>query len=544
MKKINFIYIIPILFISIIFHKQLFDISWTTFNFADNWGYFYGIYKIKDMLLSWEIPSLVSPLYQFVFLTLWEHINNILLFNLVVFLSIFLWWMWAYKLFLHISNNNTLGSIIGATFFSFSSLVIYANWFNLLWFTWIPFLLHSLILWKKKNIFIFSMLLNLSWHYFLLLNTFLILSFFIYDIFLNKNYKQILKKKFIIFLSFLIPMWIYYLWFISWIKEDIDASTIIKAFSLEDQNFDLKYLFIPNNHNFITNTYWPLLDKDFFNRLIYSLYIWIIWLIVFLYSILVKKHDYINKYYYLFIIIFIFSILFLAWNNLYLWNIKIFEYMPFDIFQILWIDWIFRKPYYFFYLLTFAIWWIIAINFKLNHFWYKQEILIIIAILISLWIVLENNFSFSRSTHAYKNYDFEEHLEKSWNILSLPNTWYSVNKNCFLLIEKGFKCVEYPDDSVPIVWNKYDFLFDSCVMSELLLRPNKSDCINNKNFFQKENISQILLFKKDYIVFFFYESDGTFDNYYLRTKNIIENYNKIFQKKYENDYYIIYNIIK
>lgn len=531
----NYHYLIPVIFIVLVFHKQFFHPFSSTFNFADNWGFLSQISQLRQYFV-WEISvnfwTITTPLYSYLLAIGWYFVSDIFLFNILYFLHIFIAWIWSYNLFYKISGNKN-NSILWATIFSFNSLTIYWNWFNLMWYCWIPFLIDALFFNKEKkywNIILYSMLLILSWHYFLLTFFLILLSFIIYHLINKSINKSFFKVIFFSTIWAIFSAWVYIIpLFLT--KNVSSTQTYANINKIEVWSIDIKDIITPNSFNFITDSYSKHIPlyKWWFR---YSIYFWIIWIILIIFGLFNTKKNNFSKYYY--ILWALSFILFLGWSLYFFWY-KLFSPLPFSIFDKLWLSGIFRKSAYFFYLLAFVAWYIVSVS-KLNF----SKIL---TVLIALWIVLENNFSFYRAEHIYEDYKVEW-LERNRVVFALPNTNYSMGKYRYILSENWYYVTDYPDWVTPYLTWDYDNIKNDCFMSDLLNLKSNYNCKNklfpNIDFFYNKNISDIIVFKNHLITYFFYDSWKDPNNDYYNVVSKINQYPQFFIKKLDTPHYTIY----
>lgn len=544
-KKEYFIFFLLTFFLFLCFYKQILDPFNVSFNFADNWWYFSQSQDIYNYFFwSWvDFPLLVAPLYQLLFAALIK-INYVFLFNVVYIWGIALARYGMYR-FLRCLWSSCARSIIWATIFAFNSLTIYANWFNLSWLIWIPFFAHHLL--KGRSYYklgIYSMLLILSGHYYIMLWWILLCSYIVLSTY---NYTRKIsngnesKKIFISILWFL-------LWSIFYIVPIFLFSSLweLRQASLRNQIQSTVYkdpytLTIPNNQNFITNTYLPFIYKDDW-QLRYSHYYWLVFWLIFLYSMVRyfyrKKPTNTNTTFAL-LVSFISLSFFLGQELVIGWFVLWWWLMPFDIFQYLWVWWIFRKSVYFFYTLTFGLALLIV---QVNK---KHTISTLLAVIISFALVLENNMNFDRDVQFNMSFDYDLLWSSHGSILSLPNSWFNIWRHKYIFGKKNIDIFHYPDLTIPWKQERFKDQYSSCKIRELLL-INWGTCdhspIDMSAFFNQNNITHIVLFKHKYPKRFFYSAWKN-DNLFSRTRdNIEKNYWWLLFSIFENNNYIVYQL--
>lgn len=532
----NYIFIFPFLFAFVVFYKQILNPFEVTFNFADNWGYLSQIANVREYFLSdFDIPfwHTVIPLYTYLIAFLWYFVSDVFWLNFFYIWNILLAWFGSYRVFYFLSQNKAT-SFLGATLFAFNSLTIYANWINLMGLWFLPFIFYYILKWEKFKIFLFSILFLLSGHYYFLLLFVFILIYIIY-ILINKEFKINFMNLLTVLFATIVSILIYIfpvLYF--WTSENIQNYSQINKIDI--WYIDLIELFVPNSFNFITYTYWNKL-YGFDSGLKYSYYFWILTFLLLVYSFFHYIKDKSNKIIKFFLIGFIVSLLFFLWWKLVVFWQEIIWFLPFRFVEIFWLQWVFRKSAYFFYILSFFAWWIIAILFRKTKMF--------IAIFISFWIILENNFSFDRGIHINKEYNFDLISKKS-KVLVLPNTGYSIGKFKYNFYNNAIKVIDYPDSTIPFWSWQYENLEKSCFISNLLFLI-EDECNNYTEreileFFEMEKIDYIVLFKTHQVVYFFSDSWNEPNHYFEITNEKIKKYSNIFKNIMENKDYIIYKI--
>ncbi len=540
MKKYGH-YAIPFILVSIVFYKQILHPFTFTFNFADNWGHLFHSVRIREIFASGnfsEIGTIVVPLYTYLFAFLWQFVSEIFLMNVVYIGHIVLAWIGAYKLFFSLSKNKN-NSLLGATIFALNSLTIYANWYNLMGLCWIPFVVYYLLQEQKSfwKILIFSVVLMLSGHYYILSLWVIYLSFLLYHIFYTKKTISFLKQSlFPVILAFILA-WVVYILPIFLVPDGLgDLQNANESNKVIVKSADVVSLFLPNQFNPITDSYGHFFS-DFNWPLRYSYYFGILTILLFLGSIFVgwkkKKNSSLYSY---FVLLAIVSFIMYCGAGLRIWSYEIIPFLPFKLSEVFWLSGIFRKSVYFFYILAFALWWMVALsNIRIKS--------LFIVLLLCLWITLENNFSFTRPVHIYEDFSFTK-LEKQWKILALPNTSYSITKRKYILSRRGYDVFLYRDASVPREKNKYLYFKEDCLLHSLVSRKQKctSGYAPNLSILKKENVRQIILFKRHQIVYFFRDSWNNPNGYYKSTKKILDAYPTFFIPKEENEDYVIYDV--
>lgn len=533
------LFLIPFLGVAIVFPEQFFHIGSVTFNFADNWGYLTKIQQMRDFFFAWiwHIPMIVAPLTSWFCMGVGIWIPDVMLINLIILGSIIWAWIGAYNLFLRMWWY-TATAIVGASIFAFNSLTLYANWFNLVGYMWIPFFVSALFfetrLWK---IYLFGCLLALSGHYFLLFFLGILLVYSIWFFFIKKRY----STRWILFHG------LFLIWSLSiiWIMYSIplflrDLGGSLVQFSTENRisiiPLDMLELIRPNNQNFITNTYlWVFWNDPWILR--YSAYFWIITVLISIHAFFSARKNYTS----FFILLFILSVILFLGSSLQIGWYSILPFLPFQIIDWFWLSGIFRKSVYFFYLIAFSLGGLIA----LSGIFRTQKIIIVL--LITLGIILENTVSFSRPVHTYEPLDRSK-ISWSGTVLALPNTGYSVSKFRFLFHEIDRKVWEYPDVTIP--WGE-NFAEDhglDCFSRSLIFpdSPTQTECqwtnmLPHRKFWETNMIDTIVLFKKWYTEYFFNEAK-TIGPPYTDALEKIRYYRDLFPTVYEDEMVIVFRV--
>lgn len=533
------LFLIPLFGVAIVLPEQFFHIGSVTFNFADNWGYLTKIQQMRDFFFAWTwyIPMIVAPLSSWFCMGVGIWIHDVMLINLIILGSIIWAWIGAYHLFLRIGWYSST-AILGATVFAFNSLTLYANWFNLVGYMWIPFFVSALFfetrLWK---IYLFGCLLALSGHYFLLLFIVIVLVYYAWFFGIERRWSMrwlMLHSVFLI--GSLSVIWITY--GVPLFLRDLGGSLV--QFSAENRisiiPLDMLELIRPNNQNFITNTYlWIFWNDPWVPR--YSAYFWIITLLLSIWGLFSPR----KPLRWFFLLLFFFSlILFLGWSLQVGWY-SILPFLPFQIIDWFWLSWIFRKSVYFFYLIAFSLWGLIA----LSGVFRTQKIIIVL--LLSLGIMLENTVSFSRPVHTYEPL-VRSAIPWTGTVLALPNTGYSVSKFRFLFHEIGRKVFEYPDVTIPGGENFAEDHGLDCFSRSLIFPDSRThrECqwtniLPNRKFWETNMIDTIVLFKKWYTEYFFYEAK-TLGPAYTNLLWKIRHFGDLFTKVYEDEMVIVYSV--
>ncbi len=533
-------YMIPFLLVVLVFYKQILHPFSVTFNLSDNWWYLLKSVFVRDLIfsqhsLAWLKPVMV-PLYTYSFAMLGKFVSEVFLLNITYILQIILARFGSYKLFFKVSNNKNT-SIIGATIFSFNTLTLYANRYNLMWLCWIPFLAFYLLEYKNNfwKIFMISILLFLSGHYYVLLWGIIYVSFIMYHIFYTKKLLSFISHTIAPFLcATLFSGLIYAIPYI--INPDNITSTynFSQLNKLEKEPVDLLTLITPQQFNPITKRYkWRLPPFDRPKH--YSTYFGPIGILLFLLGLFITTRPK-KQTIYVFYIMFFLSIIFFVGKKLTIWWVEILSVMPFSIFDTLWLSGVFRKSEYFFRLLSFAVWWI----FSLSSLNIKSPYIVLC---LSLFITLENTLSFNRSTHVYQELSYKN-LHTDGNVLPLPNTDFGITKRRYMLHRKWFSSASYRDITIPYPDNYFDYIYKDCVLHKLT-QPVTAKCVDDKNIFssfKEKHITQVIVFKKHYVVDFYYDSGDSINAYYTDTIQQIRSYPNNFSLVEDNDDYAIYNV--
>lgn len=533
-------YFIPIFLVFLFFPKIFLHPLTYTFNFADNWWYLEQVANLRNyVLFNWtsKIWSIAAPLPTYLIAFVGYFVSDVFLLNIYYFLHLIASWFGAFLLFLHVSRNKNI-SIFWATFFAFSSLSIYANWFNLMWISFLPFIVYWYLSdkYKSKTIFILYLLLFISWHYFILTWTLIFFTLLVTR-FLNKKIIFSYKKIILPYLSAIFLALVIYSIPIFFFSTPNDLKDQANLNRIPINALDLKELIIPNPQNFILSTYWKFIDWYYDSYFRYSLYFWIWSLLIILYSLVYyvknrnrKPED--NFFFYLLII----SLLMFAWGWLVVFWINLIPSLPFKLSELVWLSWIFRKSAYFFYLIAFSLWWLLVLALK------NKKINWLILTWLLLMLYFENNVNFYRPVFvAYNELTYK--FDKSLKVLNLPNTGYSWWKFNYYSSLAWLDYIKYPDESVPYSEIKFSYLKDDCFINNLIFSLKKTNCKLNINTFKNLNIWYINIYKRHYVTWFFYDSWANTTEESKILISMLEKYSVNFQKVSETEDYIVYKVL-
>lgn len=506
-RNVFFLMLTILLFL---FYKIIFHINDTTFNFNDNFWYI-SQFKLLNNLLYSQIDaiSLTNPLMSIIGWLFKDILNPIIVLNCFILLNLLLSWYFWYKASYEISKNY-YWSIISWVFFWFSSLNIYANRANLTWTWFLSLIIYLFIKYKDSfnlnsltKLFFATFFWLISWHYYILLIWILYFCLLVWYV-KSISIKNFIKSLLVFVIAFILS-WIIYIYPIKlWHSSGSTIQEQINNNKLDTTYTDVKELFVPNNANFISASYWKILDKWYWWWFRYSLYYWIIsWLLIIYCSYLfLKSRKKNNNIKFIVLLIFLWFIL-LLWDKLVFYQKSIISNLPFKWLELIPFTEVFRKSSYVFFLLTLWLSFLISIFFK------EKKLYIIMAIIGAL--ILENNFSFRRSLFHVKTYNLD--IPQYSNVLVLPNSLYSIDRyNVNFWYKNNINIFSYPDATVHFDEEKLQQIKDNCILDNLIFWKR---CVYSKvdieNF--KDKIDYIIVAKYFTRDFFFEES--SFNTEYL-----------------------------
>jgi len=159
---------------------------------------------------------------------------------------------------------------------------------------------------------------------------------------------------------------------------------------------------------------------------------------------------------------------------------------------------------------------------------------------------MENNFSFDRAVHTIDKKKLTM-IEKGAKILPLPNSWFSINKYRYSLANQWFSVMKYPDNSIPFWDKQYDVFYEHCFLNELVMRWRNviENCSIEKanERLQKEWVDAIVVYKKDYVTYFFYQSSG-WESFYTKARDLLSSNEDMFPRVYEDNDIIVFTVAK
>ncbi len=541
-----------------------------TYNFEDNIWYFNKIKVFSDVIKDFSVERLVdfyssynmvAPLREYMWSLLSMYFTPILVGNIFIFMNTLLSAFFTYLLIKRLSKWDVWLSILWGTFFWFSSLLIYIQRFNLVWIFFLPlivlYLLRTLKQGKLSNFLLlitFSTLLILSSTYYILY-PFIIL--FVWLLSVNKS--RILKFIKISFVTWLVSYVIWWsVYMLPYVISDNNSriNQVVSERALDFYGYDYWNLFVTNiNNPFTNNDLYTTLKWIFYQwveakRFRYSSYVWITSLLILLYIVFMyfnktvtlkeEKSTEININTFA-ILLMICGIMLYWWEYLvFLWNH--YEWIKLPLYYLHQLPYweIFRKWVYFFNL--FAFWWalLIAKNFK--------NLSLSFAVLISIILFLENNFSFKRPYFEFIDMsDYNKYLNDSDKYyLSLPNSWFTTHYYNLYHNLNDFESKIY---TYPSFFHKEDSNFHSkkhkeidwnCILNNLIKDWTCEYSLNDFKYLLDIWLDRIIL-HKNYIHWFFFFSKEWSWNKFLNNLNYLSSIPEI-QVIYEDKNIIVFNI--
>lgn len=543
----KYIYVIIFLIVFIVHYNIFWSIFTKTFNFADNLGYVKLIELFKLSLENgtpFYIPQwlfFVNEDYKVLFITpfwqilwyLFSYIMPIVVFiNIAILWSLYLNILCSFKLFNYISRNSYTLSLLWAIIFWASSLVLYANWLNLMGLFFIPLVFLNIIKfldWGKIRNFVYAILyfifLGLCSTYFIPIIWVILIPLFILNI--RNNIKKILSIISLLLISFI---WIFYtykipFYFLESQWQGIEIEQLLDERKLKTSSLDALDILTPNNKNFLNEYQLKITrnltssDIDFFR---YSNYLPIPLILLFILSFIISREKSLStwrEYYKIWIYISIIAFILFLWdrviiNGFDLWIKNILYYIK----QLP--NWeILRKSAYFFFAITF--WLALIIVSNLSNYKHKDNSMIYFVFII--FILATSVWPYNTVAFDRKFYNSNINNIPDWSVvLSLPNSWYNnwEYQTHLLYHSNKLKSIEVWNATLP--WYDRTILWAPQIIESLVYWNERF----NYGYCDFEwRLDYVFLYKR-YIENFFYYSDKSW--IYRRTKNKIEDCTNIY----------------